>query len=72
MAVAGGATTAYTVSMKDGKVKADKTTKLASLCNSPDYAIAALKRDAEATVMGSDMYTFWTLAKAEGLQPYLK
>ncbi len=72
MAVAGGATTAYKVAMKDGKVKADRTTILSNLCASPQEAMDALKRDEEATVQGSEMWNFWELAKAAGLRPWLK
>ena len=72
MAVAGGATTAYKVAMKDGKVKAERTTKLSNLCQSPEQAMDALKHDDDATVQGSDMWRFWELVKTAGLRPYLK
>jgi hypothetical protein len=71
MAIAGAATTAYTVSMKDGKVKADKTTILASLCATPQQAMDALKNDDKATVQGSDMWAFWQLVRDAGLKPLL-
>ena len=72
MAVAGSATTAYDVWMKDGKVKAERTTKLTSLCQTPGEAMEALRHDDKATVQGSDMWQFWELAKAAGLRPWLK
>lgn len=72
MAVAGGATTAYDVCMKDGKVKAERRTILSELCASPAEAMEALKHDDKATVQGSDMWQFWELAKAAGLRPWLK
>lgn len=71
MAIAGGATTAYKVAMKDGKIKAERRTILAELCASPEEAMEALRHDDEATVQGSDMWNFWELAKAAGLRPWL-
>ena len=72
MAVAGGATTAYKVGMKDGKVKAERTTILSNLCQTPEEAMAALRQSETATIQGSDMWQFWELVKAAGLRPYLK
>lgn len=72
MAVAGSATTAYFVWLRDGKVAVDRTTCLNSECDEPADALEMVKRGERATVMGSDMVQFWGLMQAAGLYPYLK
>lgn len=71
MAVAGGATTAYFVWLRDGKVACEKTTCLSSNCIKPDEAFAKVQRGERATVMGSDMTAFWAWMAAAGLQRHL-
>ena len=71
MAVAGGATTAYFVWLRDGKVACEKTTCLSTECDKPQTAIEIVKRNETATVMGSDMWPFWEQVAAAGLQRHL-
>ena len=71
MAVAGGATTAYFVWLRDGKVACDKTTCLSSECDQPLDAIEMVKRGDKATVQGSDMWPFWEQVAAAGLKRHV-
>lgn len=71
MAVAGGATTAYFVWLRDGKVACERTTCLSSECDAPADAVELVKRNEKATVMGSDMWPFWEAVRAAGLQRHL-
>lgn len=67
MAIAGGATTAYKLRMKDGKPAPERTTKASDRCDSPAAAVALLQTGGTPTVQGSDMTEFWRKwAEAQG------
>jgi phosphotransacetylase len=61
MAIAGGATAAYWVRLRENKVTTERTTIAATLCDSPQAAVIMVKRGEVATVQGSDMDEFWQL-----------
>ena len=56
MAVAGGMTTAYEVTMRGGVLVVDKITRPMSQCQTVDEAAAAVQAGGTAIVAGSDAY----------------
>ena len=56
MAIAGGMTTAYEVTMRGGVLVVDKTTRPMSQCQSVDEAAATVQAGGTAIVAGSDAY----------------
>ena len=57
MAVSGGATSAYTMQIKNGVLMITPTTCLSRLCDKPAAAIAIIRAGDAATVAGSDAVT---------------
>mgnify|MGYP001008551837 FL=1 len=56
MAIAGGATVAYSVALRGGVLVVDKTTRPSSQCMTVDEAVATVRRGETAIVAGSDAY----------------
>ena len=57
MAISGGATTAYKMTIAGDTLRITPTTCLSSLCDRPAEAIAKIRRGETATVAGGDAYT---------------
>ena len=56
MAIAGGATVAYSVTLRGGVLVVDKTTRLASQCMTVDEAVQVVRTGGTAIVAGGDAY----------------
>ena len=67
MAVAGGACSAYRLSMKDGQLMTKATSYMRSECHTPAQAIGLLAQGKEAIVAGSDMAAIGAAVRKEGI-----
>jgi hypothetical protein len=56
MAIAGGMTTAYTVTLRNGVLIVDKTTRPSAQCMTVDEAARTVRAGGTAIVAGSDTY----------------
>lgn len=61
MAIAGGMTTAYNVTLWSGQLKISQCTYPSDLCVSPESAVIEVKRGQQVTVKGSDVVKFQKL-----------
>ena len=68
MAVSGGATTAYRVSLSNGKAAIKPTTAAGGICATPDEAIAAMLDGDTVTVAGADMWALQQALQARGVR----
>lgn len=56
MAIAGGATVAYSVALRGGVLVVDKTTRPSSQCMTVDEAVRTVREGGTAIVAGGDAY----------------
>lgn len=68
MAIAGGATTAYWVSIVSGKVRIVRTTAASSICVKPAQAVTAALDGETVTVAGADMWALQQAFAARGIE----
>jgi hypothetical protein len=68
MAVSGGATTAYRVSVSNGKAQIKPTTASSIICATPAEAVAAALDGDTVTVAGSDMWALLLAFAARGIE----
>ena len=67
MAVSGGATTAYYVSLKDGRLKVASTSCLRSYCADPADAVPLIEAGQRVVVAGGDMTELYELLAKKGI-----
>jgi hypothetical protein len=61
MAIAGGMTTAYNVSVKNNELRINQCTFPSDLCMAPGDAVVEVERGNQVTIKGSDVVKFQKL-----------